>query len=292
MIIPQFVIAGWMEQYDSGQLAEQYPEVNLTKIVQLMSKDRPIVRDICFDGTTPTEQKIYLATAGAPCAGKSTILEQVMLSNNRYSNLVKVDPDRWGMLYMLYTYTAYMMGAAMTANAESYKAAQVRAYDVCRPASNILTLEIMNEAVDKGYSLVHGTTMTGAHVGSLMANLSEKGYEIDLIICMASDETRAQAAAHRSNVQGYYQSTPEDVREKGILLPQRMETYFLYADNLSFFWREDSTSNAVLVAKSMKGSNLEIIDEIGWSMLSSKHNADAESQDVEIKSFEELIALR
>jgi len=266
MVIPKSVIEGWLKQYAADStLAAQYPEINLDKIVALMSRDCPIVRDLCFAGTLPSTRKVYLATAGAPCAGKSTILEQVMLSNNRYGNLVKVDPDRWGMAYMVHSYTAYMMGAAMTANAVDFKAAQVRAYNVCRPASNVISLEIMNEAV-------------------------EKGYAIDLLVCMASDETRAASATHRSTNQGYYQSTPEDVRDKGILLTQRMETLFNHADNLSFFWRDGAISNAVL-AGTIKEDSLDIIDEAAWNALSAKHDADAASQ-AGIKTFSELLALR
>ncbi len=291
MIIPKSVIDGWLQQYAAdSKLAAQYLEIDFEKIVALMHKDRPIVRDLCFDGTTPSEQKVYLATAGAPCAGKSTVLEQVMLSNNRYGNVVKVDPDRWGMLFMLYTYIAHMMGAAMTANAVDFKAAQVRAYNVCRPASNILTLEVMNEAVERGFSIAHGTTLTGPHVGSLMANLSQQGYEIDLLVCMASDETRAASAAHRCAAQGYYQSTPDDVLNKGILLTQRMETFFTHADRLSFYWRESATSNAVLAATSIKGGGLEILAEDALYALAAKHDTDAASQGV--KTFSELLALR
>ena len=290
MVIPQSVIDGWLKHYSDGRLAAQYPEIDFGRIVELMHKDRAIVRDLCFEGTTPSEQKVYLATAGAPCAGKSTVLEQVMLSNSRYSNLVKVDPDRWGMAYMVNMYTAYMMAAGMTANATDFVSAQVRSYNVCRPASNILTLEVMNEAVERGFSIAHGTTLTGPHVGSLMANLSQQGYAIDLLVCMASDETRAASAAHRCAAQGYYQSTPDDVFNKGILLTQRMETFFTHADNLSFFWRESAASNAVLAATSIKGGGLEILAEDAFYALTEKHNADAASQGV--KNFSELLALR
>ena len=47
MIIPDSVIEGWMQHYNADSaLAKQYPEIDLGRIVELMHKDRPIVRDL------------------------------------------------------------------------------------------------------------------------------------------------------------------------------------------------------------------------------------------------------
>jgi len=293
MIIPQSVISGWMGQYGPGsELEKKYPDIDLGKIIDLMSKDRTIVREICFGesepGLEPTKNKIYLATAGAPCAGKSTVLEQMIHFDNRYKNLVKVDPDRWAMLFMLHTYANYMMSPRMVANAKSYQEAQVKAYDICRPASNIISLEIMNDAVENGLSVAHGTTLTSPHVAGLLKNLKEKGYQIHLLICMASDETRSSAANHRCTAQGYYQSTPEDVREKGILLPQRMQTYFEYADELAFFWRKGANENAILAAQ-IKEQKFAIIDQEAYQAIVNHHDVNKTS---DIKTFLELLNSR
>jgi predicted ABC-type ATPase len=289
MVIPQSVISGWMTQYNSGsELEKKYPDIDLGKIIDLMSKDRPIVRQICFEESAPAKNKIYLATAGAPCAGKSTVLEQMMHFDGRYRKLVKVDPDRWAMLFMLYTYVNYMMSPRMIASAKNYQDAQIKAYDVCRPASNIISLEIMNDAIENGYSVAHGTTLTSPHIAGLLQSLKNQGYEVHLLVCMASDETRASAANHRCTAQGYYQSTPEDVREKGILLPQRMQTYFEYADELGFFWRKGANENATLAAQ-IKGQKFEIVDHEAYQALVNYHDT---SKTSEIKTFSELLDLR
>ena len=114
-VIPLAVIENWQNQYDdNSELWADYPEFadKAAYIRALSDRDRPVLRDLCLrDVKAPEGRKpVYLATAGAPLAGKSTILEQVIADNqDRYGHLAKIDPDRWGMSYMVNTYHAFLM---------------------------------------------------------------------------------------------------------------------------------------------------------------------------------------
>ncbi len=282
-VIPQPVIDDWYSQYADGSLLwTKYPEMKTEKsglISKLVELDRPIVHQTCFHTAQPVEERkpIYVATAGAPLAGKSTVIEQEMADNPaRYSNAVKVDPDRWGMLFMVNTYHGHLMAASTLANAPDFQSAQGRAYDIARPASNFLTLEIFNEAVDGSYDIAHGTTLTGPHIRSLLSGLKQQGYEIDLLLCGANDDMRAEAQQYRANVQGYYQSTPEEVISKGIAFPQKMKDYFELGDNMAIFWRKGVTENAVKAAVYTNGQKI-ILDQDAYDSFVNKYEADRKS---------------
>lgn len=199
-VISQAVIDDWYSKYsEDSSLWEKYPEMKSEKsdlVTDLVERDRPIVHQICFQNAEPAEGRkpIYVATAGAPLVGKSTVIEQEIADNpERYGNIVKVDPDRWGMLFMVNTYHGHLMAASTVADAPDFQTAQGRAYDIARPGSNFLTLEVLNEAVDGNYDIAHGTTMTGPHIKSLLSGLKQQGYEIDLLLCGAEDDMRAEA---------------------------------------------------------------------------------------------------
>ena len=279
-VIPQSVIDDWYSKYaGDSTLWTKYPEIGTEKaglISELVERDRPILHQICFQNAQPVEGRkpIYVATAGAPLAGKSTVLEQEMAGNpERYRNIVKVDPDRWGMLFMANTYHGHLMAASIVANAPDFQTAQGRAYDIARPGSNFLTLEILNEAVDGNYDIAHGTTMTGEHIKDLLSGLKQKGYEIDLLLCGAEDEMRADAQQYRANVQGYYQSTPDEVISKGIAFPQKMKDYFELGDNLAVFWRDGVIDNAVKAAVYTNGQRI-ILDQRAYDRFVNKYKAD------------------
>ncbi|PJB73502.1 MAG: hypothetical protein CO093_00665 [Alphaproteobacteria bacterium CG_4_9_14_3_um_filter_47_13] len=279
-VISHEIIDNWKKQYDGNNpLWAKYPQIGRDKadyIKTLVERDRPILHQICLQDTVPAQGRkpVYLATCGAPLAGKSTTLEQIMaVDSERYGNMAKIDPDRWGMALMANTYQDYLMGAGMIADAENYEQAQERAYDIARPGSNYLTLEMLNEAAERKLDIAHGTTMTSPHINTLLSTIKAQGYEIDLLLCSAEDDMRADAQQYRANVQGYYQSTPEDVKSKGIVFPQRMQTYFVMADNLSIFWREGVTENAIKAATYSNGQKT-VHNEKAYENFVNKYEAD------------------
>lgn len=278
-IIPKSVIDDWYKQYDENSpLWTQYPEIDRKTVLELVEYDRQIVQVLCADSRkpylAPHDEPRHTATAGAPLAGKSTILDQTIAqSPERYAHSVLIDPDRYGMNLMAGTYHGYLMSAGMIANAPDYSYAQQRAYNIARPASNFITLELLNNAVEQQFDIVHGTTMTGGAIRSLMGSLKQKGYGIHLMLCGAEDSMRAEAQEYRARVQGYYQSTPEEVRSKGIAFPQKMADYFELADSLDIYWREDITANAIKAATYENGRRT-ILDQAAFISFTNKYEAD------------------
>ncbi|RQS40349.1 hypothetical protein DID99_36470 [Burkholderia sp. Bp8986] len=86
------------------------------------------MRLACVPQVEPEVRKLYLATAGAPGAGKSHILEQVLASGGdaRFGAVVKVDPDRYVMRDM----SSYQFAVRNSVAPPS------RAYEDARPGSN------------------------------------------------------------------------------------------------------------------------------------------------------------
>lgn len=298
-IIPDFVINGWKDQYNEGsELWTKYPEVDPDKIMELVEADSPIVESICFrDAVKPEGMKpIYLATAGAPCAGKSTVLDQYIAENpDLHSYAVKVDPDRWAMLFMPNTYHGHLMSAGMVANAPDFAAAQIRAYDVARPASNYLTNEVFNKAVQLGYDVVHGTTMTSPFAGDLLTKMKNAGYNTQLLIVGASDDVRTAAAENRTVNQGFYQATAEDIADKGEAYALRMEDYFTHTDEITLFWRESATGNAVKAATYKHGQLLSVDNADAFDAFKDhyeqekqKHANGTYKEVTELKSFDKI----
>ncbi len=279
-VIPKEAIGNVRETYaPESDIWEQYPELEAEReglLHNLIRDDEKTVRDaaIGYGGTVIGRKPIYMATAGAPLAGKSTILEQELASMPEFRDKAyKVDPDRWVMSYMVRAYHGHMMAAGMVANAPDFQYAQRRAYDILRPASNIIATEILDQGTRCGCDVIHGTTSTGAHVPGMLEKLKEAGYQIDLLLCGAPDKMRGDAAAYRAEEQGYYQSTPEDVVNKGLLFPQRVSDYFKYADNLTIFWRDGVTKDAIRSAEYRNGK-LQILDGAAYAAFVNKYEQD------------------
>ncbi|MBI2657786.1 zeta toxin family protein [Candidatus Woesearchaeota archaeon] len=296
-LIPEETIQGWRDQYRQGPLVDRYGEEEISRIEKLVNEDRKFVRMMAFKDARHVKDRkpVYVATAGPPLAAKSTILSQQIKDNPaRYDATVKVDPDRWGMLFMLHTYHNHLMDPAEVAKSADFRGAQVKAYELARPGSNILAFEILNDAVERLLDIAHGTTSTGTHAGDLLNALKQRGYEIDLLLCNAEDDIRAKAAEYRANVQGYYQSTPEDVVNKGLAFPRKFPEYFRVADNLTLFWKYGVTDQAKKAAIFTQGA-LEITDEQAFRRFVAKYEKDClviqEREKIHLPTFEEITRL-
>lgn len=282
-VIPDFVIENWKQQYDEGsELWAKYPEFDYMSrqmIRDLASRDEQTVRVAALPkgGFISQAAPLYLATAGAPLAGKSTVLDFNLASRpGLRDEAVKIDPDRWGMMFMANLYHGYLMSAGMVANVpdgEGYSYAQQRAYDIARPASNYITLELMNEAVEKKCHIVHGTTMTSPHISGLLKSLRGEGYELELLLCAAPDHLRAEAAEYRANVQGYYQATPEDVKSKGVDFPKRLKDYFALADRLSLYWRDSQVTSRAAKVAVLQNGQMGVTDQHGFDYFANEYSS-------------------
>lgn len=226
----------------------------------LINKDLSVVRSVCFGSQAPQEHKKYLATAGGPGARKSTTLEYYMKTTDSTTPYVYLDPDQRALKFMAHTYQALSLSSFETSKASNYLETIKNGYNKWRGASNYIAQTLLNEAFLGGYSIAFGTTSTGPHVETLFKTIKASGYELTLLLCGASDATRVEAIRHRNTDQRFYQSSPEDIADKGILFAERMDLYFKYADTLEIFWSDHHLA-PITHAATIKNGVLTVINQ-------------------------------
>ncbi len=109
--------------------------------------------------------------------------------------------------------------------------------------------------------------------------MKKHDYEIRLIHVTASDDVRWASIQERDKK--FIQTTEKDVREKGDLLPQRInDTYLAYADSIEFYYRDGVNEQANLAATWTRRSKeqnasgtLTITDEASYRKIKNIHNA-------------------
>lgn len=259
--------------------------------IQLIKKDLNVVRSVCFEGTKNTENRFYIATAGGPGSRKTTILEKFISARPEYQDGVYLDPDPRALKFMVHTYHAKSLNNLVISTTNNYDQVIKNAYEKWRAASNFITVTLLEEAFDAGRNVVHGTTSTGSHLADFYTALKQQDYEIILLLCSCPDEVRYEAVDYRNRVVRFYQSSPEDAVAKGLVFPQKMESYFKYADRLHFFWSDTLFSNERLAGTWSEGK-LEIHDPDAMQHFIDKYEADRKTlqeKGVTIPSFENLI---
>ena len=262
-----------------------------------IEKDLNVVRSICFSPQEVEEnvnhQPLFLTTAGGPGARKSTILERFIGSHPEYTRAVYVDPDQRALKFMVHTYYAQSLNAFHAALTGNYLAIQRAAYEKWRPASNYITLTLLEEAFEAKRDIAYGATSTGAHVPVLFKKIHDAGYHITLLLCSCDDSLRKAAVEYRNEKQRFYQSTPEDALVKGALFPQRMSTYFENGDTLYFYWSDDLFSPERLAAVFQKGQ-IDVIDSDALNCFIAKYELDRNAFQVEGKilpAWDELVKM-
>jgi hypothetical protein len=240
--------------------------------IQLIEKDLKVVRSICLEGTRNAETRFYLATAGAPGARKTTILEKFIASHPEYQEGVYLDPDPRTLKFMVHTYYQSLSPFVISSTA-SYEQVIKNAYERWRAGSNFIVLTLLEEAFAAGRSIIYGTTSTGAHTPNFFAKLKENDYQIVLLLCSCPDNVRYEAIDYRNRVVRFYQTSPEDAVAKGIFFPQRMGSYFTYADLMYFYW-SDSLFAPERLAGIWRNGKLEIHDSDAMDRFVDKYEAD------------------
>jgi predicted ABC-type ATPase len=237
-------------------------------------KDLQIVKSICFpEETVSQKHPTYVATAGAPGARKTTILEKFIKTDDRYKNCVHLDPDSRGLKFMVHTYISQSLSPTVIAEVHDYNQVIKNAYEHWVLASTYICSELLEEALENHYDIAHGTTLTGDVAEGLLKAIQEEGYEITLLLCGCSSEFRAEAIRYRNQEQRFYQSSPEDTLQRAKLFPQKMEIYFKYANHLHFFW-SDTLSTLESLAASYENGILTIHEEDTWKSFVEKYEED------------------
>lgn len=259
--------------------------------VRLLNKDLNVVRSVCLDDTHNTAPRFYLATAGAPGARKTTILEKFIPLHPEYQSGVYLDPDPRTLKFMVHTYYAMSLSPFVIAATNSYDQVIQNAYRKWRAGSNYIVLSLLEEAFTKGRSIIYGTTSTGTHIPNFFAKLKENDYQIILLLCSCPENVRHETVGYRNSVVRFYQSSPEEAVAKGVLFPQRMGSYFTYADRMYFYW-SDSLFAPERLAGVWESGELILHDSDAMKQFIDKYEADRKAlqQDgITIPAFETFL---
>jgi predicted ABC-type ATPase len=221
----------------------------------------------------PVQEKIAIMTAGAPGAGKTTKLRQIIEENSRQGkHYAYICPDDVCLQGQERTYLDEIK------NSDKSPAARQMIYNKWRPASNAITHLILANLIRQNYGFYFGTTSTGPATGKFLTFLKNQGYKIRLIHIKATSEVRWGSIKERDKT--FVQTTEKDITEKGDLLPQRINDAFLaFADEIEFYYRDDVNKEAVLSAKWQRNDNpqphlgsLSIVDHERYEKIKAIHN--------------------
>jgi hypothetical protein len=130
----------------------------------------PLFRSVCLDDTHNTNTRFYLATAGAPGARKTTILEKFVANHPEYQEGVYIDPDPRTLKFMAHTYYAQSLNFLVISQTQNYDQVIKNAYEKWRAGSNYIVLTLFEEAVAAGRSIIYGATSTGSHIPNFLQN--------------------------------------------------------------------------------------------------------------------------
>lgn len=224
----------------------------------------------------PAKEKIAIITAGAPGAGKTVKLRQDLEANalqeKRYAY---VCPDDVCLQSQTRTYKADLEKSNNSTEARQ------NAYNKWRPGSNAATHLILGNLIRNNYAFYFGSTSSGPATGKFFEFLKAQGYHIKLIHVSAPDEVRWGSIQERDKT--FVKTTEQDVREKGLLLPQRInDTFLKYANEIEFYYRDGAKQDAVLAAKWLRNEEnkeylgtLQIIAPGQYERIKTIHNEAA-----------------
>jgi len=159
------------------------------------------------------------------------------------------------------------------------KEARKAAYDKWRPGSNAAAHLILGNLIREGWAFYFGTTASGPATGKFFEFLKKQGYRIRLIHITAPDDVRWGSIQERDK--SFIQTTEQDVKEKALLLPQRiMDTFLKYADDIEFYYRDGVKEEARLAATwtrhaggSEISGTLSVQDRPRYDQIKAIHNA-------------------
>ena len=218
----------------------------------------------------PVKKPFAVITAGAPGAGKTMKLRQDLERSKLFDgDWAYVCPDD----VCLKDLTGYLRDGGIG------KAA----YDKWRPASNAAAHLLLANLIREKYAFYFGTTSSGAGTANFFDFLKKQGYQIRLIHVCAPDDIRWESIRERDKT--FVQTTEQDVKEKGLLLPQRiMDTFLKYADSIEFCYRGGLKEDAQLAARWTRNAagatalgTLHVTDFARYEQIKAVHNAAAKT---------------
>ncbi len=203
------------------------------------------------------QEKHFVLSAGAPGAGKSRLLEDLIRQEAHLRNMVFCDPDERALkLMQMYKDDIIRFGGGLNGLTLSYTK--------WRWASNYISGTIMNKANDNHYNILYGTTGTSPFISKIYDNAHNEGYKTTTIIVSAPDDVRIESTRKRFEVeQNRY---IDDAREKGQLFYERISTIFDKTDNFRLYWR-DGVDKAPTLATYTKNGMIYEINNVALSKI-------------------------
>lgn len=207
-------------------------------------------------------EKWAILTAGAPGAGKTVLFESLMPINNIRAPYL--DPDAVFLKKMMkHTYQADLEQALKAGGDE--KTIRQEMYDKWRPASNFLTHIWMAYFIGEGSSFYFGTTASSPQMADTFQYYRDSGRKIKLIHVSAPDDVRWESIKLRDKE--FVQTTEQDIREKGDMVPKNIERVYLKANEIDFYWRAKADGNAIHAATWIQNGNLTVHDETDYQAI-------------------------
>lgn len=258
-----------LESYISGKAFDHSDLYTLGEREDLEEDTREIFAGIL--SKNPTHGNWAVMTAGGPGAGKTVKMRQELEAVE--DNIAYICPDDVCLKSQKRTFLKDV--EAMGVNEENV-AERLALYCKWRPGSNAATHLILANLIREKYNFYFGTTSTGPSTFRLCDLLKKQGYKIRFIHISAPDDVRWNSLRERDKT--FVQTTEQDTREKGLLLPQRIaDTYLKYADVIDFYYRGGVSEDANLAAHWVRDEGLTVIDPEDYQKIKTLHNTAIEA---------------
>jgi predicted ABC-type ATPase len=273
-----------LESYLSGKAFDHKEVYSREELDDLKADICDLYRTIIEQ--QPAKEQLAVMTAGAPGTGKTTLLKQDLAAQAKQGRVFAyVCPDDVCLKGLMRTYQkeiAERVDQCLMDGGERKKCRQ-EAYNKWRPGSNAATHLILAHLIRQRYGFYFGTTSSAPTTAKFLEFLKTQGYTIRLLHLTSLDQVRWESIQERDKI--FVQTTEEDIREKGKLVPQRiMDTYLKFADEIEFFYRREVKEDAVLAATWKRNSNpaeglgtLTIVDRERYEAIKKIHNAACEA---------------
>lgn len=243
-----------LESFLSGKAFDYSEYYSSNELDSLKADIRDIFQDVV---KSPVKDKIAVLSAGSPGVGKTTLMRQHLKKQyTQYGRSFSyICPDDVCLKEQTRTYLA-----DISIDGSSFERRQ-KAYTKWRPGSNAATHLILANLIKREYGFFFGTTCSSPHTGKLLNFLKKQGYQIKILHVSAPDDIRWKSIQERNKT--FVQTTEQDTREKGLLVPQRIQDTFLqYADIVEFYYRDGVFKNAILSATWNRKSEQNPIGEL------------------------------
>lgn len=270
-----------LESYISGKAFDHTELYTLEERKDLEDDTREIFEKIL--SKNPTHGNWAVMTAGGPGAGKTTKMRQELEAAG--NNVAYICPDDVCLKSQTRT---FLKDVEATGVSEENVAERLSLYNKWRPGSNAATHLILANLIREKYNFYFGTTSTGPATFRFCDFLKKQGYQIRFIHISAPDDVRWESLKERDKT--FVQTTEQDVREKGLLLPQRIaDTYLKYADLIDFYYRGGVREDAHLAARWVKGEGISIVDPEDYQKIKTLHNTAIESLNLPELAWETTV---